>query len=194
MHFKHFINHLSLRANLSSEHILAVQSRVKQLHINKGSQLLYPGDVCKHTYFVVSGFFRIYQTDGFEEETVDFSGPNQFVTSLHNFLNQKADNKGIICEEDAIVFKISYYDCLALEDLSAEFLLLNKQIMLEYIREIYDEKDIYRLSNATQKYLYLSTKYQGISNIVSQKHIASYLGITPPSLSALLKELLRKPK
>lgn len=194
MNFKHFINHLSLRANLSAEHIEALQSRVKEIHLIKGQQVLYPGEVCKHTYFVVKGFFRVYQTDGFEEETIDFTGPDHFATSLFNFLHQKADNKGIICEEDAVVFKLNYYDWLALEDLSPEFLLLGKQIMLEYIKEIYEDKNIYRISNATQKYQYLSSKHQGIGNIISQKNIASYLGITPPTLSTLLKDLLRKPK
>lgn len=194
MNFTYFINYLQFRGNVNAELVHAIQLRVKELTVLKGSQLLYPGDVCKHAYFVVKGFFRVYQTDGFEEETIDFTGLDHFATSLVNFLNQKSDNKGIICEENAIVLRLSYHDWLALEDLFPDFLQVSKQILLDYLLEVYQEKNVYRLSNATQKYLYLSTKYQGIGNIVSQKNIASYLGITPPSLSALLKELVRKPK
>lgn len=192
--FKDFIDFLQARSFLDQECEAALQARVKELVIYKGSNLLYPGDLCKYLYFVKSGFFRVYTSDGFEDKTIDFATSGQFITAIDGFFNQQIHNEGIICEEDAIVFRISFYDWLALEDFSPQFLNLSKKILQEHLLKINYEKNIYRISNATQKYIYLGKQYPGIANIVSQKHIANYLGITGPTLSNLLKEMYRKTK
>ena len=194
MNFKYFIDYLQSRVTLDLECEVALQARVKELSITKGSNLLYPGELCKYIYFIKSGFFRVYTSDGFEDKTIDFATTDQFITAIDGFFNQQASNEGITCEENSIVFRISYYDWLALEDYSPHFLSLSKKILQEHLLRINYEKNIYRVSNATQKYVYLGQQYPGIANIVSQKHIANYLGITGPTLSNLLKEMFRKPK
>jgi CRP-like cAMP-binding protein len=194
MNFEYFINHLKSRINFDQACEDELRVRVKELSIIKGTNLLFPGEPCKYIYFIKSGFFRVYESDGFEDQTIDFGGPNHFITAINGFLTQQITNEGIICEAHAIVFRISYHDWLALEDLSPKFILLAKEILKEYLIQINHEKNIYRVSNAAQKYDYLSKHYPGIGNIVCQKYIASYLGITGPTLSNLLKEIFRKPK
>ena len=193
MDFNYFIDpfsgHINLNASLEQE----LLSRVKELAIVKGAYLLQPGDICKHAYFVKSGFFRIFTTDGFEEATIDFAGRGQIATALSNFLKQKTHQEGIVCEESAIVFRLSYHDWHALQDLDPQFLSISNLILQHYLLHINLEKDTYRTSNSAQKYTYLTQNYKGIANIVCQKHIASYLGITGPTLSNLLKDMLRKP-
>ena len=93
---------------------------------------------------------------------------------------------------DAVLLKLNVNDILALQDLSADFLRLHNLILQEYLLLLNTEKNVYRTSNATQKYLYLCERYPGIANIITHKNIASYLGITAPTLSNLLKDLLSK--
>jgi CRP-like cAMP-binding protein len=194
MDFKYFIDHLKSKIDFDQECEDELRARVKELSIIKGTNLLFPGELCKHVYFIKSGFFRVYISDGFEDRTIDFGCPNHFITAINGFFTQHVNHEGIVCEENAIVFRISYHDWLALEDLSPKFINLAKEILKEYLIRINHEKNIYRVSNAAQKYDYLGKHYPGIGNIVSQKHIASYLGITGPTLSNLLKEIFRKPK
>jgi CRP-like cAMP-binding protein len=194
MNFQYFIDYLQARVRLDRECETALFARIKELTITKGSNILYPGDLCKYLYFIKSGFFRVYTSDGFEDKTIDFATSGQFVTAIDGFFNQTAGNEGIICEENSVVFRISYHDWLALEDYCPLFLSLSKKILVEYLLRINYEKNVYRTSNATQKYIYLGQQYPGIANIVSQKHIANYLGITGPTLSNLLKDMFRKHK
>lgn len=192
MECKYFIEYLQSLAPLDEECKAAITARVKEISVIKGTNLLYPGDLCKHVYFIKSGFFRVYTSDGFQDDTIDFATSDHFVTSIDGFFSQKPLNEGIICEESAIVYRLSYYDWLALEDFSPQFLYLSKRILQERLLRLHYEKNVYRLGNATDKYLYLCEKYPSITNIICQKHIASYLGITGPTLSNLLKQMLRK--
>ncbi len=194
MNFKYFIDYLKSKISFDQACEDELRFRVKELSIIKGTNLLFPGELCKYIYFIKSGFFRVYTSDGFEDRTIDFGSPNHFITAIDGFLTQQITNEGMICEENAIVFRISHYDWLALEDVSPKFIILAKEILKEYLLQINHEKNIYRISNAAQKYDYLVKHYPGIGNIVCQKHIASYLGITGPTLSNLLKEIFRKPK
>ena len=194
MNFNYFVGQLQAKGNLDQNNIEELRARIKELSLVKGTNLLFPGELCKYLYFIKDGFFRIYTSDGFQDKTIDFAGPNRFATAIDGFFTQKISNEGIICEENSVVFRISYHDWLALEDLSPQFLNISKQLLLDYLLSINYEKNVYRISNATEKYKYLGKQYPGIANIVSQKHIASYLGITGPTLSNLLKDMLRKRK
>lgn len=194
MNFHYFLSHLRARVDLDNDAVEELRVRVKELSIIKGSNLLYPKEVCKYIYFIKNGFFRIYTSDGFEDQTIDFACTGHFMTAIDSFFTQQATSEGIVCEEDAIVFRIGYHDWLALETLSPQFLLLSKALFQEYFLRLNYEKNVYRVSNAKQKYHYLGERYPRIANVVSQKNLASYLGITGPTLSNLLKEMLKKTK
>ncbi|WP_165501709.1 Crp/Fnr family transcriptional regulator [Pedobacter frigiditerrae] len=191
MNFKHFLNHLQQRCEQVTEFESAINERAKEIEMNKGQVLLYPGEVCKYVYFVHSGFLRLYHETPYQEATVDFAGEGQFTTCMASFFTQQKSKEGIVCESSGILFRISYHDWLSLEDLSPVFILLSKAIFQEYLTLISEERNVFRTSNATQKYLYLKSRHPQISNLVSQKHIASYLGITEQSMSIIRKGLIR---
>ncbi|RZJ17797.1 MAG: Crp/Fnr family transcriptional regulator [Acinetobacter sp.] len=194
MNLTYFLNQLQRRHQLNESWQAELRLRTKVLEVKKGTCLLYPDEMCKHVYFIRSGFFRIFSTANEMEETVDFAGADQFLTSMHSFFTQKNGKEGIVCEMDGILLKLNINDIRALEDLSADFLKLHNLILQEYLLLLNEEKNTYRTANATQKYLYLCQQYPGIANIISHKNIASYVGVTPPTLSKLLKNLLRKDK
>lgn len=191
MNFKQFINHLQSKYEPISNFENAIKERVREMEINKGQVLLFPGEVCKYVYFIQNGFIRLHQHVDEVEHTIAFAGELEFITSLGSFFSQRKGQEGLICEKKAIVFRISYHDWLALEDLSDVFLQLTKNILQEYLLLFNEERNIFRVSNATQKYLYLCKRYPQLSNMVSQKHVASYLGITEQSMSLIRKSLLR---
>lgn len=192
MNFTYFMSHLQSKIQLQEKWQIEIKSRTQIVEIKRGSLLLYPNEACRHVYFVCSGFFRVFSIDVDIEETIDFAATDDFITCIDFFFNQKRGNQGIICEKDGVLIKLNINDIWALQDLSTDFLRLCNLILQEHLTLYYSEKGLFRKANATQKYLYLSRRYPGISNIVNHKHIASYLGVTAPTLSNLLKSLLRK--
>ena len=192
MHFNYFMEHLQGRFQLSPIYQQELKSRVKVMAVYKGQDLHFPGEICKYVYFIHSGFFRNYILHDEQEETIDFAGQDKFITSAVSFLNQVNTKEGIICVIPGIVIRINLYDWLALEDISPDFLRLGHIIMQEYLLHSHHEKNLFRTANANEKYEYLCQQFPAIKNMVSGKDIASYLGITQPTFSNLLKNRLRK--
>lgn len=192
MNLTYFMSHLQGRVQLNEQLQAELKNRCQLVEIQKGGVLLYPNEICKHVYFVCSGFFRLFSLDNEVDETIDFASTDDFLTCIDTFFSQKNGKEGIICERDGVLLKLNINDILALQDLSTDFLRLCNAILQEYLISINREKNVFRTANATKKYLYLCQRYPGISNLVSHKHIASYLGITQPTFSILLKSLLRK--
>ena len=185
-----FQGHLRLDDELEN----ALRARSRVMNFEKGIHVLLPGEVCKYIYFINSGFFRSYNVQDGEERTTGFSGQHQLITSLESFLTQSKGEEGIVCENAALALRISYYDWMAMEDLFIEFLLMSNRLLKEYLIKYKRERNLFRMASTKEKYEFLCEQYPGIINLISQKHIASYLGISAPTMSGILKDLLYKPK
>lgn len=189
--FKDYLaGHVSLDENLLAE----LKLRTQKMHIKKGSHLLLPGEKSRYTYFIASGFFRSFNhTEGYEK-TLEFFGPKDMCYPRISYFHQQKGDEGIICEQDAVVFRVSYHDWRALEDLSAEFLLLTKRILIQDLLQLAQLYELIRSSSTKERYLYLKDRYPNLSMLVSQRSIASYLGISESTMSGIIKSLLFSPK
>lgn len=188
MNIQHYISQLQAFYPLGMEEQEALKIRVKELRLSKGSILLYNNEICKSLYYVIEGFFRSYQLDFDQEITVNFASKGDVVTSVDSFIYQVPSQEVIVCESDAIVIQSTYYDLLALQDISPNFIRVYSLYLQDNFLKSRKEYQLLRNANASQKYQYLCKKYPGIATIVSYKNIASYLGITPPTLSNIIKE------
>jgi CRP-like cAMP-binding protein len=192
MNFYDYLEIFEYNNQHQSHLIEELNARLRNEHIDKGTYLLRPGEICKYAYVVESGFFRYFEIQFEEEVTTGFAGEKELAFSLPSLLLLKPSNTGIVCEADAKVLKISTYEWQALEDLSPAILQLSKQLLNQQLLDCYSTFQQLRNATTIRKYQYLCERYKGFSNLVSQRKIASFLGITPPALSALLKDLLRK--
>ncbi|MGD1848284.1 MAG: Crp/Fnr family transcriptional regulator [Salibacteraceae bacterium] len=152
------------------------------IHIKKGEVLQIPGALKTKVYFVQSGLLRSYAIDKSGKENVFMFAPEGWVM---------ADTVGP--DEPAML----YID--ALED--SEILVLAKDLEREKENIAALTKRMSRLqnrilmlisSNAIERYDHFVATYPEIAKRVPQKLIASYLGITPETLSAAKAKRLKK--
>ena len=167
-------------------------SRAYLIHFPKGANVLLPNEKCKYLYFLETGFFRHYTIVDGLEQTLEFSVENQFCTVLQSFLNQDKNTVGIIAEADSVTYRLSYYDWMALEDHSIEFLLLSKRLLCSLLLKADYERSLYRAATTVEKYIHFCHHYRTASQFARHKDIASYLSITSPSFSRFLKDHLTK--
>lgn len=187
-HLEQFYQRTAAQPELSQE--LALRLRPKT--VAKGTLLLRPGEIAKHLYFIKTGFFRRYQLINDEEHTLGFAGPDELLCATPNFVAQRSDGSGIICEDAGHLLALSYHDLYALEELSFEFLRLFKDITVSHLLEVEEQATVFRLYHTLDRYLYLCNRYKGFANKVSQRKIASFLGVAPSTLSQVLKDGIRK--
>jgi len=160
--------------------------RLQTMDIQKNDTLLEIGEVCQAIYFVVSGSFRQYHTNS---EYVDINKllyiENNWVLEHKSFTGQKPSDNKIQAFEDSKVLKISMDDIHELIGLSPSFFKLGK--ILEIVADNKYQQN--NLISPEAKYLTLLEECPRLLQIFPLKHIASYLGITPETLSRVRKKI-----
>lgn len=192
MENSHFVQLLNSQFGLSENGEKLLETRIQKIVLPKGAPLLRPGEICRHLYFLENGFLRFYRLADEEEHTVDFVVKGHFFSALESLLGQAKSRVGMVCEADTQLYALHYYDLLALEELSLEFVLLGKSLLAQHLLRLNREKNAYRRGSATEKYRYLLQNYPGITAYIKHKDLASYLGIAQQSFSRILKEMLTK--
>lgn len=180
------LKNIAKHISLNDGEIEYFTSLLRYKSVTKKSLLLSQGGACKYIYFVESGAIRAFhQHDSGKESTIMFAITDWWVTDMNCFINQLPAILNIEAIEDSNVFQLSKNHLDELYTKVPKFERFFRIIMQNaYIRE--QQRVIHNLSlSAEQRYHIFLNKYPQIVYQITQKQIASYLGITPEFLSTL---------
>lgn len=168
--------------------VIAAYFRVDDF--KEGDYLFRGGRVCNKLFFIVSGVVRMVAVnDKGVEVTHFFVGENQFCTNLASFNDETVAGDSIQCCSSGVVLTIQKSQLLALyrELPFMEGLIdqVNQQRLLEKIRL----KNIYSGEDSAGRYRLFLREQVEIAGRVPLSHVASYLNITPQSLSRIRRRL-----
>ncbi|SFC25238.1 cAMP-binding domain of CRP or a regulatory subunit of cAMP-dependent protein kinases [Bacillus sp. 491mf] len=159
----------------------------------KGTMLLRQGDIPMKCYFVLQGCVRQYSIDETGREvTSNFYTEEQAIANFNYHKQDKASSYSLVCIEDCI---------LVVGDLAAEQDMYNKYTQLETMTrkmieeklgDMQDELASFIASTPEGRYKSLLRKRPHLVNRVPQHQLASYLGITPESLSRIKKRIYKE--
>jgi CRP-like cAMP-binding protein len=162
--------------------------------IRKKQTLLLQGEICTYNAFIEKGILRSYTTDERGHENVmQFAFEGWWITDLSSFLLGAQSTYTIEAVEDSELLLLTG---LAREELMnaipaferyQRLLLQNAYIALQ------SRVNAALTSTAEEKYTQLALAYPAIIARIPQHMIASYLGLTPETLSRVRKQItLRK--
>jgi len=154
--------------------------------LNKKDFLITEGTTCNFIGIVISGVLRSYVRSGeLKEFNNDFYFENNFVSAYTSFLTSRPTNCNIQALTDVKVVYITAEQYQELVSGDNEWLKLGKYIAeIFFIRKCKRETSFLKQS-AGKRLEGVLQLYPGIEQLVSQYHIASYLGIKPESLSRI---------
>lgn len=153
--------------------------------------LLHEGDVCRFAYFVIEGCFRYYTTNSEGVElTTQFSFENWWLGDMQGLVNGTSSNINIEALEASSLISISAVDYNNLLQNSRPFAIYKQRLRANAYQSRINHS-IELLENADTRYTNLIANYPFITQRVPQYLIASYLGITPESLSRIRKKLVK---
>lgn len=162
--------------------------------LRKRNYLLNAGDVCKYSAFVSKGLLRSGIVDEKDNEHIlQFAIEGWWISDIYSFLTSEPSSYFIDSLEES--------DLLLLTKENNELLLEKVPKMERYFRILtqnaivaMQRRLIGSLSqSAEEKYLKLLSLYPEIVQRVQQHMIASYIGVTPETLSRIRKQMsLRK--
>ena len=158
---------------------------LKEKVVSKKSFLLMEGESCTTINFVNTGLLRAYYCHEGKESTIMFAIEDWWITDMYCFINQQPAMLNIVSMEESSILTLSK------ENLEKLYLKVPKferffRIIFQnaYIRE--QLRIVQNLSQpAEQRYYNFQSKYPKVVEKVTQKQIASYLGITPEFLSTI---------
>lgn len=186
---KQLLQHISRHIELDSNEEAYFLSLIQEKTIRKKEFLLQQGEVCKTENYLLSGCMRTFTlNERGEEQTVQFGIEDWWVGDLYSFLTQTPASYSIEALEDTVVAQITKENLDRLYQQVPKFDRFFRLILQNAF--IAQQDRIHRsLSwSAKERYEDFSSKYPQLEQRIAQKHIASYLGITPVFLSMLRRK------
>lgn len=188
-----FKAYLHTIAPLADTDIAMLEEILIPLEINKKDYILKQGEICKHIYYLRKGLVRMfYLDDEGNEINCRFTFGNLFFVEYNSFLTQTASKYDWQALQDCELFAIKYQDVQRLYAISTAWDHFGRLIAERVYLQTTERVEMLSFLSPTERYTYLLKKSPELFNLVSQAHLASYLGVKPESLSRLRKRLLRK--
>lgn len=189
-----------LRSYLADKHVTLTEEQFRkwtsafvEIKVKKHDFLLNEGEVSKHSYFVVSGCLRLYTIDSKgKEHIMQFAPENWWIGDIESSTNHSPSSYFIDALEDSDVLSM---DTVSWEKSMNEIpplALLFQRLMQN--RQTVSQRRIINSMSATseERYLEFMRTYPSLAQRIPQHMIASYLGITPESLSRIRKQMVSR--
>ncbi|WP_443944778.1 Crp/Fnr family transcriptional regulator [Pedobacter sp. AW1-32] len=188
---KELINYLLQFGNLDEARLNLVQSKSLEVSLKKGAYFSEAGKISTELGYITDGVFRTcyYDKTG-NSYTRYFVYEGRFIVDINSFLD------GLPAAE----YIEAVTDCTVLQFSKAEFTELS--LAIPGWTDIFSKITSYVLENkmrassnmlvqdAQTRYLHFLKHYPGLPNRVPLNMLASYLGITPTSLSRIRKNII----
>ncbi len=183
-------HHITQRLGREPENLLEVVPHFEPVHAKRGEHLLHAGEICKYVYFIVEGCVQVYVVDkNGVESTREIYVEDQWVTDIFGFQNQQPATESIKCVEPAKLLRIHFDSFQGLSQSVPQFAAIYKQILeVSYNNTVYRVNTLMSM-DALDRIKWLMENKPKIMSRLSSKLVASYLGISPETMTRLKSKL-----
>lgn len=180
---------------LSDEAIKELKQYLVPFSLEKGGQIVAQGVVTRDIYIVLDGTLRCYTLVDGIEYTRWFATPGDVVTSMFSFCHNMAASSTIAALTNAHGYSLRIDDAKRLLTSNNEWAQWALAYLLEGFFILERRQTLLGYGDAQSRYLnFLRARSATTFNNIPLQHIASYLGMTPQTLSRIRRNIARDPK
>lgn len=170
---------------ISEETVQALKKCLTPCHFPKKYQLIKEDTYCKAAYFIEKGITRSFWFVNGEEITTSFSHEGGIVFSMDELYYNKASEEFVETLEEVVAYKISLADLRHLFETNIELANWGRVIHQNEYRRLHRSHKEHLTLPAKDRYEEFKRQFPYVCQRANLGHIASYLGITPSTLSRL---------
>lgn len=186
--FRMILDHVLRRIDLTEAEQAHFVSMLKIRRLLPRQYVVQQGDVCKYESYVCKGFLRSFYVDEKgNEHTLHFAMEDWWISDSTSFHLQVPATRNIVALETSVLIQIGKAE---LEQLYLDVPAFERfwRIMEQKAGIAQDQRILNAISmTGAERYEALIAKYPTLEQRLPQRHIASYLGITPVFLSQIRK-------
>lgn len=187
------LQNIAKHVALTSEEEALFLSKTETKTYKAKTILLSSGEIANCTYFVNSGILRSFNiNDNIIEHVLHFACEGWWIGDMYSYISGKPGNLFIEVLEDAEVVLISKenHEILYKEipKLERFFRILAENSLVAHQERLMDNLSL----SAEERFEKMCKKYPTLIQNVAQKHLASYIGVTPEFFSKMKTRLLKK--
>ena len=189
---KEIINSMMKLTHLSEIDIKIILKKFEIKSIKKKTRILEVGNVSKEIYFILKGCIRVFYVKNGNDISSYFFTESMFAGAYDSFISQKPSRYSLETLEDCTVLSISFKNS---QELFKEFPKSN-----EFVRKILEDRFVSLhhlftsqiMDTPAERYINLQKNRPDLLNRIPQHQIATFLGITPVSLSRIRNRIVKK--
>lgn len=187
-----FVDIFSKKYNLNSKDAASLLALMEPVTYRRGEMLVREGELNTSFHLIGQGIWRGYYLRNGVDVSIWFATTGESLFSTRGYMGGRPSGTSIEAMSDSLLYRIGRQELEAFFHSSAAAANLGRR-MFEREFLVFEERLINEgATQAKERYLSLLERMPELLQHVPLKHIASYLYITPQSLSRIRAELARK--
>jgi len=174
--------------NLSDTELDDITARFKTKAVKKNSYLLRQGETCKDLVFVQKGCLRLYYLEDAIEISVWFAFQHSSAIEIYSFISGNPSNYFLQAIEDSEVLYLPKTELNKLYKTQPKMQEMMRNFWEDVILNLLERFTALQTDSAEKRYRDLLNK-PGYLETIPQKYLASFIGVTPTSLSRIRKQI-----
>jgi len=166
-----------------------LKERIYEITYPKAHLLFKENRISSKVYFIKKGIVRAFANRDEEEITFWFGKEGDAVISMKNYVDNQKGYETIELMESCELYEIQTEDLRALYNNDIQIANWGRKFAEQELVKIEERFISRQCKTAVERYKELMNNDPGLLQRVQLVHIASYLGITPVSLSRIRSEL-----
>lgn len=180
----------SNKVSLDEKNLSLLKSVFRARSLKKNNLFLKQGDNSMEIGFIIKGVFRSYYIDALGNDiTKHFNAEGEVLFSYDAYLYQKESAYSIQALENSEILVAKISDFEKIVEGNYNLLLCYKKMVDKVLVKKEEHASNFKLLNNTERYKQFVYEYPRLKSRIKQCYLASYLGITPVSLSRIRKKL-----
>lgn len=186
------LHFLEMYPFLFPEDLVALANKARKIELKRGQIYIDIGQEQKTIAILSSGLIRIAYLRDETEITSDFLQENNIVAAYNCILLDRPSNQRFVAMEDCKIYELDFDEFEKITSSNERLVRVGVDMLKILLVSTIKRLETHIADSPEKRYEKLLEKRSDLFRRVPQKYIASYLGITPVSLSRIRSRTLKK--